>query len=464
MKALLLSFGLGLVVALQAQAFPAMEESQDVSGTWYVKATVSDKEIPGKKLGSLSVTSMTIKTLEEGNLEIKFTVWIAGQCREMSIVLERTDEPGKYTAFGGTHVLYIIPSGVEGHYFFYWESKKHGFRSRMANLVGRDPDINQEALEDFQNAVRAGGLNPENIFISKQNGLAFEINNKVTDPFFVTTKYNLSVKELAERNTLLAYTLLIYNKLLRHECMGVLGDCLLPAISKIFNQVRNCVPGDHNGFPKLHMFGCGSWHLFPSVPGQATLVIMNVSRQTRGQSLKMKILLLTVTLFVLVTVLQAQDDLPFLSEDKNVSGIWYRKAIVDDINITEWKRSREEFPFVVRDLGEGNMEITSVYMYNDQCLWIDFLMEKTEKPGQYSTLWGTYLVYIYELPVTDHYIFYSEYQYFEQKVYAGELIGKDPEENHEALEEFKKFAQRKDLPPENIIVPEQRAASQNCKP
>lgn len=32
----------------------------------------------------------------------------------------------------------------------------------------------------------------------------------------------------------------------------------------------------------------------------------------------MKSLLLTVTLFVLVTVLRAQDDLPFLSEDKNV--------------------------------------------------------------------------------------------------------------------------------------------------
>lgn len=36
--------------------------------------------------------------------------------------------------------------------------------------IGRDPDINQEALEDFQNAVRSGGLNPENIFIPKQTG------------------------------------------------------------------------------------------------------------------------------------------------------------------------------------------------------------------------------------------------------------------------------------------------------
>lgn len=44
-----------------------------VSGTWYVKATASDK-ISDKKFGSVSVTPMTIKTLEEGNLEVNFTV------------------------------------------------------------------------------------------------------------------------------------------------------------------------------------------------------------------------------------------------------------------------------------------------------------------------------------------------------------------------------------------------------
>ncbi|KAL1765382.1 hypothetical protein HispidOSU_011698, partial [Sigmodon hispidus] len=38
----------------------------------------------------------------------------------------------------------------------------------------------------------------------------------------------------------------------------------------------------------------------------------------RAQSLEMKSLLLTVTLFVLVAVLQAQDNLPFLSEENKV--------------------------------------------------------------------------------------------------------------------------------------------------
>ncbi|XP_052578995.1 von Ebner gland protein 1-like [Peromyscus californicus insignis] len=169
MKALLLSFGLGLVVALQAQVYPAVEESHDVSGTWYVKATASDKKIPDKNLDSVSVTPMTIKTLEEGNLEVKFTVRIAGECREMSVVLEKTDQPDKYTAFGGTQVLYIIPSAVEDHYFFYWESNNPEFPFRIAKLLGRDPDINQEALEDFQNALRAGGLNAKDIFIPMQS-------------------------------------------------------------------------------------------------------------------------------------------------------------------------------------------------------------------------------------------------------------------------------------------------------
>lgn len=36
------------------------------------------------------------------------------------------------------------------------------------------------------------------------------------------------------------------------------------------------------------------------------------------------------------------------------------------------------------------------------------------------------------------------------------LTGKDLNENRQALEEFKKFIQLKGLPPENIIVPEQR--------
>nr|XP_004654108.2 von Ebner gland protein 2-like [Jaculus jaculus] len=169
MKALLLSFSVGLVAALQAQAFPASsEEPQDVSGKWYLKATAYNVAIPEKKLEPLSVTPVTIKTLEGGNLQVKVTVLVAGHCREMNTILEKTDEPGKYTTYGGQHVVYIVKSPVEDHYIFYYAGEMRGHEIQMAKLVGRDRNINEEALEDFKNAAGARGLNTENIFIPKQ--------------------------------------------------------------------------------------------------------------------------------------------------------------------------------------------------------------------------------------------------------------------------------------------------------
>lgn len=70
----------------------------------------------------------------------------------------------------------------------------------------------------------------------------FEIHNKMISPFFVSTKCNLAAKELAEKNTLLACTLLIYNTLL--GCMWVLGNnSFAPVIRKLFNYVK--VVGTH---------------------------------------------------------------------------------------------------------------------------------------------------------------------------------------------------------------------------
>ena len=44
-----------------------------LSGTWYMKATASDKEIPGVDLKSMSVTPVTITNLEEGKLQVEYT-------------------------------------------------------------------------------------------------------------------------------------------------------------------------------------------------------------------------------------------------------------------------------------------------------------------------------------------------------------------------------------------------------
>ncbi|XP_004849001.1 von Ebner gland protein 1-like isoform X3 [Heterocephalus glaber] len=174
MKTLILTFGLGLLAALRAQDLPGVEEeNQEVSGTgtWYLKAVASDKKILGKN-ESVSVTPIMVKSLEGGSVELKFTVLVGGQCHEISVILEKTDEPGKYTAYEGKQVVHIITTGVQDHYTLYSESKWDSHVIRTVTLMGRDPEVNQEALEEFEKVVEARGLKTDSISIPKQRAEA----------------------------------------------------------------------------------------------------------------------------------------------------------------------------------------------------------------------------------------------------------------------------------------------------
>ncbi|XP_027278520.2 vomeronasal secretory protein 2-like [Cricetulus griseus] len=178
----------------------------------------------------------------------------------------------------------------------------------------------------------------------------------------------------------------------------------------------------------------------------------------------MKSLLLTVTLFVLVAVLQAQDDLPFLSEENKLSGIWFVKAIAIQRNLAEKRRPVVVFPHRVTCPEQGTLEVRTTVMSEGQCIKVGFRIQRTEEPGQYTTFSGQMFYYIYELPVKDHYIIYMENLSLEKESQRGFLIGRCPEENLEALEEFKNFTQLKGFFQENIIVPEQRAhQDHNCQ-
>ncbi|KAM5184534.1 odorant-binding protein 2b-like [Callospermophilus lateralis] len=172
----------------------------------------------------------------------------------------------------------------------------------------------------------------------------------------------------------------------------------------------------------------------------------------------MKSLFLTILLLGLLSALQAQDLLTFPSEELNITGTWYIKAFVVNMpGVPDWKGPRKVFPVTVTALEDGSWEAKATLLIKGRCLEKKVTLQKTEEPGRYSasTDHGKKLVYIEELPESDHFIFYCESQDPGKKFRMGKLMGRSPEENLEALEEFRKFTQRKGLLAETIFTPEQ---------
>ncbi|XP_023556013.1 odorant-binding protein 2b [Octodon degus] len=144
-----------------------------------------------------------------------------------------------------------------------------------------------------------------------------------------------------------------------------------------------------------------------------------------------------------------------------LTGTWYTKALVSNMTLPEGKKLKVVFPLTVTARGGGDLEARVTFLIKGQCHVKEIPMQKTEEPGKYSAFGGKKFIYVEELPVQDHYIFYCEKRGPGKTFGMGKLMGRTPEENPKALEEFRKFAQRKQLSQEKIIIPEQR---ESCVP
>uniref|UniRef100_A0A8D2DPU3 Lipocalin/cytosolic fatty-acid binding domain-containing protein n=1 Tax=Sciurus vulgaris TaxID=55149 RepID=A0A8D2DPU3_SCIVU len=170
----------------------------------------------------------------------------------------------------------------------------------------------------------------------------------------------------------------------------------------------------------------------------------------------MKMLFLSIVLLGLVAALS------FLSEELNITGTWYTKAVV--VNTTQipgWKRPRKVAPTTVTALEDGTWEAKTTLLINGRCLEKKITLQKTEEPGRYRAFHHKGFVLVEELPEQEHYIFYCQDQGPGKTPGAAKLMGRTPEENLEALEEFRKFTQRKGLLAKDIFTPE---LTETCVP
>uniref|UniRef100_A0A8D2DLE4 Lipocalin/cytosolic fatty-acid binding domain-containing protein n=1 Tax=Sciurus vulgaris TaxID=55149 RepID=A0A8D2DLE4_SCIVU len=160
----------------------------------------------------------------------------------------------------------------------------------------------------------------------------------------------------------------------------------------------------------------------------------------------MKTLFLSIVLLGLVAALQAQDPLSFPSEELNITGTWYTKAVV--VNMTQvpgWKRPRKVIPMRVTALEDGTWEAKTTLLINGRCLEKKITLQKTEEPGRYRAWQG---------PGCHRWPCPHSLCAQHPSAHLVPPPGRTPEENLEALEEFRKFTQRKGLLAKDIFTPE----------
>uniref|UniRef100_A0A8C5YBA3 Lipocalin/cytosolic fatty-acid binding domain-containing protein n=1 Tax=Microcebus murinus TaxID=30608 RepID=A0A8C5YBA3_MICMU len=130
MKALLLTAVLGLVAALSLA-----QEEQDFSGTWYVKAVVMGRDMP-EEMRSKQMSPVRVTALEGGDLEVTITFVKNNQCVQKKVLMQKTDEPGKFRTYDGKKLLYAQELPGTGHFVFYCDNRHQGKLFHMGQVPG----------------------------------------------------------------------------------------------------------------------------------------------------------------------------------------------------------------------------------------------------------------------------------------------------------------------------------------
>ncbi|EHB03249.1 Odorant-binding protein 2b, partial [Heterocephalus glaber] len=140
-----------------------------ITGPWFLKGVVANKNLLEENKPRKAFPMM-MKALERGNWEADITYLRKGRCYEERVLLQKTEEPGKYSAYGGKMSVNVVGLSVQDHFLFYTEHLFHGKMIRAGSLMGRTPEESREALEEFEKFTQHNGLPREDIFIPEQRG------------------------------------------------------------------------------------------------------------------------------------------------------------------------------------------------------------------------------------------------------------------------------------------------------
>nr|APQ30587.1 beta-lactoglobulin [Bubalus bubalis] len=160
MKCLLLALGLALACGTQAiivtQTMKGLD-IQKVAGTWYSLAmAVSDISLLDAQSAPLRVYVEELKPTPEGDLEILLQKWENGECAQKKIIAEKTKIPAvfKIDALNENKVL-VLDTDYKKYLLFCMENSAEPEQSLACQCLVRTPEVDDEALEKFDKALKA---------------------------------------------------------------------------------------------------------------------------------------------------------------------------------------------------------------------------------------------------------------------------------------------------------------------
>ncbi|XP_038601883.1 allergen Fel d 4-like [Tachyglossus aculeatus] len=160
MKVLLLSFGLALVIAVQAER-GLQDDFNDrkFEGPWRSRYLASDNLPLIEVYGHMRVFVVNVARTVEGNLDFTFNERINGTCKEFHLIMQKTETPGRYTvSYFGENIVAVVKTDYLSYAILYGQNNNEGEVYKLIQFLVRPMKENQKGQKNFEDFCTDEGI------------------------------------------------------------------------------------------------------------------------------------------------------------------------------------------------------------------------------------------------------------------------------------------------------------------
>ncbi|XP_051043822.1 major urinary protein 20 [Phodopus roborovskii] len=153
---------------------------EKIDGEWYTIGLASDKREKIEEHGSMRVFVEYIHFLKNSSLAFKFHTIVNGECTQLYLVCDKTEEDGVYVVnYDGYNIFTILDVDYDRYIILQLRNVKTGETFQLMELYGRTPELSSNIKENFGDISKMYGIPEENIFDLTKSAPGFSWGNKL---------------------------------------------------------------------------------------------------------------------------------------------------------------------------------------------------------------------------------------------------------------------------------------------